>query len=409
MNEFIKPTLHLSGDVEVEGSKSILQRILLISLFFNDDLIVENWSQAEDVSGMAKALGHNCLENTIRLKPSKLSNSITIRESATSFRFLLTYAALQPNVVTTIEVGDNLSTRPHKILIDVLEDLGAEIEITGNRYRVTGVFPQKSSIKLQGDVSSQYISALLLCAPLFPNGLQIELTTQGVSKAYLDLTIKMMLNFGIDVHFEDQTYTAKVGSKYHNPGRYICEPDFSSIVYPLCMGLFSEDGVRIPFIGTFSSQPDFLIIPILIYARADIKLSGRELTTKLSEFKGTLINLRDTPDLLPVLAFIALFAKSISIFNGLEHLKYKESNRVENLIVNFKRLGASVSYEDGKLAVLPLIKAPESVVLDTQNDHRYAMIYYMISLLFPQVSVSETESIAKSYPNFIRDIEKLIK
>jgi 3-phosphoshikimate 1-carboxyvinyltransferase len=175
------------------------------------------------------------------------------------------------------------------------------------------------------------------------------------------------------------------------------------------MGLFSEDGVRIPFIGTFSSQPDFLIIPILIYARADIKLSGRELTTKLSEFKGTLINLRDTPDLLPVLAFIALFAKSISIFNGLEHLKYKESNRVENLIVNFKRLGASVSYEDGKLAVLPLIKAPESVVLDTQNDHRYAMIYYMISLLFPQVSVSETESIAKSYPNFIRDIEKLIK
>ncbi|MBN2829691.1 MAG: hypothetical protein JXR56_05180, partial [Candidatus Cloacimonetes bacterium] len=211
---------------------------------------------------------------------------------------------------------------------------------------------------------------------------------------------------------------------------YICEVDASSYVYPASLGLFSPEGIRVPFAGLLSKQPDAIFLMLISKAKGDIELDfptnpriselcpfqptknifnfpNQGLITKLSDYQGFDFDVNQAPDLTIVLAFLSLFATTSSIFRNINHLRYKESDRVQGLVDNFSRLGVEINVEDNVLTIEPLTKEPANVLLDTHNDHRLAIIFYMLSLLFPQVSVSETESIAKSYPRFSQDLEKL--
>ncbi len=413
MNKIQKPKLDLHGTIELEGSKSILQRLILISLFLKDELRVTNWSSSNDVTEMSKAVGVESTEKDVLLSVSCLQDTIHIDESATALRFLVTYASLNEGKKTSITMGKRLAKRPHDILFDLLRKLGAAIDVIDCRIDIVGSKPTLKSIDVPANVSSQYISALLLCAPLFENGLTFKLIPPIVSKNYIELTIALMTTFGITVSYEENVITIPPKSNYKDINNFTCEADLSSAIYPLCVGLFSEKGIGVTPISNHTKQPDFVFWKLLSDAGADIKLHYREdseeavLISKLTDYDGFTFDAMRAPDLVPALALLALFADTESMITNVDYLKNKESNRVVGIVNNFKLLGADIEYNDSTLTIQPLSDNPNSVTLDTQNDHRLAMVFYIITLMFPQVSINERDSIGKSYPHFIDDIANL--
>jgi 3-phosphoshikimate 1-carboxyvinyltransferase len=408
MDEVTKLGLEIGGEISIEGSKSILQRVLIISTFINQSLRIANWSACNDVTEMASALGLSCSSGFERdISQSCLQSEIHIEESATALRFLLTLAALQPHKKCLFRLGKRLAMRPHEVLINALRGFGAELTFNGDEIVVYGTRPTLIEIELEAEISSQYISAILLCAPLFENGLIIKPLGKVVSKAYIDLTIAVMKEFGIVVGSENNNWIIPPFSTYQEIGLYNCEPDLSSATYPLSLGMFSKKGVAVVFPFTSSKQPDFQFIEIMRKHGADIQLIDGKIISRESIFSKLCVDVVNTPDLFPVLAFLSLFSRNISVITGITNLVHKESDRLKNLSMNFEKLGCSIKYLDNGIAISPLKENPGVVTLDALGDHRYAMIYYLLSIIFPQVTFTDVDCIAKSYPGFMQDMEIL--
>ncbi len=409
----IKPITKLHGTLKLSGSKSILQRILLISLFLKDEMSVTNWSDSEDVREMAKAIGVEAIENQVTLNDTCLRSRFHIEESATALRFLMVYASLQAGKETIISIGERLSERPHDELIKTMITLGATIAKNNRDIVVLGANPKVESLVIDAGISSQYISALLLCAPCFEKGLTIQINSPIVSKNYIDLTIALMDEFGIQIEEKESTYIIPAQSRYNAKSEFTCEADLSSAVYPLSLGLFSEEGIGVTPISNHTKQPDFVFWKLLSDAGADIKLHYTEKTeetvliAKKSDYKGFNFNARRAPDLVPVLSILALFATTETVIYNVGYLKHKESDRVTGIIENLKLIGAEINLDEDMLKINPLTVEPNEIELDSYNDHRLAMSFYILNQLFPQVSVNSMSSVKKSYSNFVSDINSL--
>jgi len=326
-------------------------------------------------------------------------------------RFLTAYFAIQPGREFVLTGSPRMKERPIKILVDALRALGAQIDyIEEDGYPPLKIFGQEiteSKVSLKADVSSQYITALMLIAPKLKNGLKLTLEGNITSMPYVDMTLGLLKEVGIVVTIEGNTITVKPAEALTN-NKITVESDWSSASYFYSLIALSAVGTQITLSAykKDSLQGDNLLVAIYKYLGVETVFNNSEITlSKTNLHLETLnLNLNNTPDIAQTVA-ITCFGLGIGChLTGLHTLKIKETDRLEALNTELKKLGADVSVTDDSLILHPSSIINSNVAIETYNDHRMAMAFAPLALKVP-IIIKDSVVVSKSYPAFWNDLK----
>lgn len=395
----------LSGEVRVSPSKSESNRALLIKAFAPGKVTLKNLSDAQDTRTM----------NVLLQKNRRLWDVI---DAGTTMRFLTAYLAIGDKE-RTITGSDRMKKRPIGPLVDALNEIGANIEYLEKKgyppLKINPFAKQASNkISIPGNISSQYISALLMIAPVLPKGLQITLTSEVYSKPYIDMTIDMMEAFGAKVKWTGDTIHIK-HSDYAKISKYDCkeyviEGDWSGASYWYSFVALSTDEtsvLNIPRLRTYSSQGDKRIAEIMydLGVMTEFENGRVRLSKKDTEIKPMRIDMRDCPDLAQTVMVVAAVKQVMVEFTGLESLKIKETDRIAAMKTELNKIGADLIEEKGLWKLVPTLILPPSVEIDTYEDHRMALAFAPLCQRM-DIVIKEPSVVRKSYPGFWDEVKK---
>jgi 3-phosphoshikimate 1-carboxyvinyltransferase len=334
--------------------------------------------------------------------------TLPTRLAGTTSRFLTALAATGAGPYT-IDGLPPLRTRPMTPLHDALVTLGATVT-AGNSWghlpvTVSGPLRGASAVAIRGDVSSQYITALMLIAPTLPSGLRIDLTTPLVSRSYLGITAAVMAEFGIEgVHVGDDVVVVPAGR--YQAAHYRVEPDASSASYPLAAAAVAGGTVHVPGLTATSLQGDARFSAVLGDMGCDVIVGPRGTTvTRHGPMRGLDIDMMDLSDLVPTLAVVAPFAHTPTTIRGVAFIRDKESDRLGDLCAELRRAGVDAAETDDGLIVRP--GAPAGVRFQTHHDHRLAMSLALFGLVAPGVEIEDPDVVTKSWPGYWQMLEDL--
>jgi len=416
VNIKIRPN-RISGEIESISSKSMLHRaIILSSIAINKKTklkvsdIISNDIQATvncmKELGAKVELDQGCI-NIISLGNNlKREVNINCGESGTTLRLILPIANQFSDKVI-IDCDKELRKRPIEDLIITLEESGLyfddyDFPITIRNKIVTNHF------KIKGDVSSQYISGLLFLCALLNEKSFIELTTRLESSAYVDMTVKILKEFGILVNkIENNNFEIYGGRKNISiPKRYRIEGDWSNSAFFIVGGCLGNS-ISVSGLELNSSQGDESIVRILKEIGGNVSCFDDSIISKESEFKSFELDFSEIPDLFPILAVVASVSRGTSILKGAKRLKYKESDRIKSTFHMLKSLGADVDIIDDGLVIRGK-KMLDGGMVNSCNDHRIVMASTIASIRSKnEVLILNAESVDKSYPNFFEDFKKV--
>ena len=396
-----------------KGSKSIINRVLTISYFLKKPLILHNINMCEDVKTMIenlKKLGmkFELEDNSLHVSPpseTPVSADIFVQDAGTALRFFIVLIASLPYGNFSIDASEQLLKRPLQILIDALEDMNADIDFQSFPINIKSKGLRGGKIVLPSSISSQFVSALMLCSPQYEEDLEIVLSGNIVSRKYIILTQKIMNDFGIKINFENNIIHIAKGQKYKQLKEYFIEPDFSTASYFWALSALSNK--RIYTWNYISNQPDKCFPEILRKIGADVKVDDNLISIKRNKLNGIIADMKDMPDQVPTLAVLALLLKGETIIKNIEHLKYKESNRIDALINEITKIGGRIKYDSGRLIIQPLSVEPSACIIESYDDHRIVMTFAFLSIIFPQISISSKTCVEKSYPEFFDDLSQI--
>lgn len=390
--------------ITLPSSKSMLARQLILAMHAKTKTVIKANSNCVDILTLI-----NCLQNIgFEVKAEKQTISVQkkknidiaklyIEDSGTAFRFLLCYCAF--NQKAEITISKQLQGRPINILVTALQATGCKITPIKNGYKISKLASQ-NFCQISGQESSQYISGLLLANA--GKNFTVELSANKiVSKPYLSLTIQMLKSCGIIIKEESQKITLKQ-SAINIPNNYKCEPDFSSACYFWALGALSNNYVGIKTDLQSSFQADYKFYDLLLKMGAIGKKTNEYMAVKKGELKGINVDMKNMPDQVMTLAVLAIFAQNETNTSNIEHLKYKESDRITALLTELTKIGVDISYKNNILSIKPCLKI-KPARLNTYNDHRFVMAFTLLKTLAPQISIDASDSVKKSYPNFITD------
>lgn len=390
-------------EIKISGSKSESNRLLILQQFYSN-LIIENLGNANDVAILQDALKH--------LKSEK-----NIGHAGTAMRFLTAYFSTISKE-TILTGSKRMQKRPMKILVDALRILGVKITYLNKDgfppIKIKGTNIIKDTIKMDGFVSSQYISALLLIAPSLKNGLTIELIGKVTSKPYIKMTLSLLEEIGIKT-----TWLAnkiKVFPKIEIKDKtIIVESDWSSVSYFYSLvALSKKSKLKISYFKKESLQGDKALVEI--YKQFGVKTTFVEDSIIIEKQEGfkqkkhVTFNLIETPDIAQTIAVTCFGLRVSCDLTGLHTLKIKETDRLEALKIELKKLGAKVRITEDSFHLKnekPKTKDNKIFCIETYKDHRMAMAFAPLSLLMP-LTIKDAEVINKSYPDFWCDFEKIL-
>lgn len=394
-----KYTDRLKGVVQLESSKSESNRALIINELAGGQSKLSHIGNARDTQTMQSLLNEK-------------GNVLDVKDAGTTMRFLTAYLAVT-GTGQVITGTDRMKKRPIGPLVDALRTIGATIEYVEEEgyppLKINKIQHQKSDlIKIPGNISSQYISALMMIAPKLPNGLAIELTTEIFSKPYIELTINLMKKFGVEVEFKKNKIN--IAPQLYEPILHEIEGDWSGASYWYSFVALSskKSSLTLPRIRTYSSQGDRVIADIMFkFGVASHFESGKVKLIKKAEKKNSLeIDFKNCPDLAQtVMAAAAVSGVSMKM-TGLESLKIKETDRVAAMQTELKKVGAVLSEENNEWVLTPSESIPDSIEVDTYEDHRMAMAFAPLSQMM-EVIIDDPEVVNKSYPGYWDEIRKL--
>ena len=395
-----KSNINTNSYLIITGSKSESNRCLLLKALF-DDLTIENLSNSDDTELMKNAL----------LSDHSL---IDIHHAGTAMRFLTAYFAIQNGRKIILTGSSRMKERPIRILVDALRNLGAKIEYSENEgfppLKIQGQDFFKSEVFLKANVSSQYISALLLIAPSLKNGLNLHLDGKITSIPYIEMTLALLNEVGIRTSFESNKIKV-FPYEGHNSKTLIVESDWSSASYFYSIVSLSSVGTKIN-ISSYkenSLQGDAILSEIYNNLGVSSKFNNSVLTIeKISDDlpKSLDLDLSNTPDIAQTLAVSCLGLQINCNLTGLHTLKIKETDRLLALKNEIKKLGTNIEISNNSLGInspKPLLK---NVEIKTYNDHRMAMSFAPL-MLRTDIYINDANVVSKSYPNFWNDLEKL--
>lgn len=392
----------INNQLAVTGSKSESNRLLLLNQLFENVLKLENVSNSEDSQLMQKALANK-------------TDLINIHHAGTAMRFLTAYYSIQADREVTLTGSERMKQRPIKVLVDALNNLGAEISYQENEgfppLRIKGKKLTQDSITIPSNISSQYITALCLIGTKLPTGLTINLDGKIISIPYIQMTIQLLNKVGINAIFEGNTITIPFTASIQ-PQTLQVESDWSSASYYYSLIALSKNSeIKISTYFEDSLQGDSALQKI--YAEnfgINSTFENGVLTLKNNpefQFKELIeLNLINTPDIAQTIAATCVGLKLKCHLTGLETLKIKETDRLVALKNELEKFGAQISITEDALTIENYTSYTEIPTIETYNDHRMAMCMAPLAQLFT-IRIKDEMVVEKSYPTFWEDWKQL--
>ena len=421
----LKAIQSVSGQVTLPGSKSITNRILLLSAIADGETIIKHPLQSDDTHHMIEALKILQVDLTqnkngdIHIKGSQgqfknKSAEIFLGNAGTAFRPLT--AALSFSQGNYMLSGvPRMHERPIKDLVDALLQLNANITYLNQEgYPPLKISPSEiiinSSVKIRGDISSQFLTALLMAIPLTKKEVSIEIVGDLISKPYIDITLNLMSRFGVHVKKIDwQHFLIPGSSAYVSPGEIFVEGDASSASYFLAAGALAGD-IEVKGIGKNSIQGDVKFTEALVLMGAKIQtLEASIKVSKVKTLQAINLDCNHIPDAAMTLAVLALFANGTTILHNIGSWRVKETDRIKAMATELKKLGAAVVEGEDFIEITPPLHIKENVEIDTYDDHRIAMCFSLVSLKNIPITINDPACVNKTFPTYFEVLESIVK
>lgn len=403
-----KPSTAIHGEIALPGSKSISNRVLMIKALSGSSFELENLSDSDDTRHLLNAL------QTIEAGTSTV---IDIGHAGTDMRFLTAYLATREGASFELTGSERMQQRPIAELVNVLKSLGADISYQNQEgfppLRIRGKKLEGGATFIRGDISSQFISALLLIAPYFEKGLELQLTGEIISKPYIVMTTETMKQFGAQVSETGNTIEVKPLPYQDRQASYQVESDWSAASYFYSVVALSPVGTKLKLHGLSenSLQPDAACTGI--YERFGVEtISGKQalVISKTKEPSGGRMayDFTNCPDIAQTLVCTCAALQIPFHFTGLQTLKVKETDRILALRQELKKFGILLDATTHSLSFDGhSVLNREPVQVATYKDHRMAMSFAPLVLRHDCLSIEEAEVVSKSYPHFWNDLRKI--
>ncbi|EPR68739.1 3-phosphoshikimate 1-carboxyvinyltransferase [Cyclobacterium qasimii] len=393
MNTILLPKKSAFGEIQIPlpSSKSESNRVLIIDALTEGGNTLSNLAEARDTQTMIRLLEED-------------PDTYDVLDAGTTMRFLTAYAALN-NRQKTMTGTPRMCERPIGILVDALKEIGASISYLKKEgyppLTIEGFTGQKTKeIEIRGDVSSQYISALLMNAPLLPEGLVLNLTGKIGSRTYITMTLELMKAFGVDYIFEGSQIKIKPG-KYQST-TFSVESDWSGASYWFSLLACADSGVLfLKGLKAESLQGDAKIVTIMDKLGVESEFTSDGILLKKKAISGLpSFDFTHCPDLAQTVAVTCALTGQTSDFTGLESLRIKETDRIDALQKELAKIGALLEErKEGVFTLVPATNIPDTVSIATYDDHRMAMAF-MPLITRTKLEIEDPEVVNKSYPSF---------
>lgn len=406
--QLLKPTNAIQGTISLPGSKSISNRVLMIKALSGLNFSINNLSDSDDTKHLLHAF--ESIQNNN-------SNVIDIGHAGTDMRFLTAYLSSRTGNME-LTGSERMQQRPIRELVEVLQLLGADITYTNNEgyppLLIKGKKIAGGKAIINGNVSSQFISALLLVAPYFEKGLELTIEKNVVSKPYINMTIDMMKEFGASVDWNQNIITVKPVPYTYSKPEYTVESDWSAASYFFSLIALSKLNTELTLKGLFQKSLQADSVCTNIYKSFGVETEYLDNKIKLSKTKLLIddklnYNFIDCPDIAQTVVCTSLALKTSFNFTGLQTLKVKETDRILALKNEVNKFGfdidvtlSSISYNYTEPQT-----SNNTFYIATYNDHRMAMAFAPLCLVFENIVIEDAEVVSKSYPEFWNDLKRI--
>lgn len=418
------------GSIILPGSKSISNRTLLLAALADGVTEIRDLLASDDTSRMLEALQtlgvnlENFAENAWRVTgcggnfPNKNAD-LFLGNAGTAFR-PLTAALAFANGDYKLSGVPRMHERPIGDLVDALAQAGAAVEYLGNTgYPPLRISPATlnlgSAIKIRGDVSSQFLTALLMALPLTKEKATIEVVGELISKPYIEITLNLMAKFGVNVVRDGwQRFTIAANSSYRSPKQIFVEGDASSASYFLAAGAIAGS-ITVEGLGEHSIQGDVRFAEALALMGGNISYDENRITaSKAEKIKAIDLDCNHIPDAAMTLAVLALFAQGATdaerttTLRNIASWRVKETDRIAAMATELRKVGATVEEGVDYIKITPPAQLTPNAVIDTYDDHRMAMCFSLVSLGNVPIVINDPNCVAKTFPNYFAEFKKLV-
>ena len=397
---------NLNATISITGSKSETNRLLLLQALY-PNLVLDNTSNSDDSEVMTKALQNTQFSNSD-------SQLIDIHHAGTAMRFLTAFFAVSEGKEVVLTGSQRMTERPIKVLVEALQQLGAQIAYEKESgfppIRIKGQKITQSKVSIPANVSSQYISALLLVAPKLENGIELTLVGEITSVPYIKMTLALLNEIGVETKFEENVITVKPLTTNSKQQTVTVESDWSSASYFFSLAALSNEAtIVLSSYKESSLQGDSALVEIYAKMGVEARFEANQLTlVKQPNFnhQSVTFDLNNTPDIAQTIVVTCLGLGIGCHLTGLHTLKIKETDRLEALRIELTKLGAAITVTNDSLTLEPTQEILENIAIDTYNDHRMAMAFAPLALRVP-IIINNAEVVSKSYPDFWTDLRSL--
>ncbi|EBA7256214.1 3-phosphoshikimate 1-carboxyvinyltransferase [Salmonella enterica] len=418
----LQPIARVDGAINLPGSKSVSNRALLLAVLACGKTVLTNLLDSDDVRHMLNALsalGINYTLSADRTRCDITGNGGPLRASGALELFLGNAGTAMRPLAAALCLGQNeivltgeprMKERPIGHLVDSLRQGGANIDyLEQENYpplRLRGGFTG-GDIEVDGSVSSQFLTALLMTAPLAPEDTTIRVKGELVSKPYIDITLNLMKTFGVEItNHHYQQFVVKGGQQYHSPGRYLVEGDASSASYFLAAGAIKGGTVKVTGIGRKSMQGDIRFADVLEKMGATITWGDDFIACTRGELHAIDMDMNHIPDAAMTIATTALFAKGTTTLRNIYNWRVKETDRLFAMATELRKVGAEVEEGHDYIRITPPAKLQHADI-GTYNDHRMAMCFSLVALSDTPVTILDPKCTAKTFPDYFEQLARM--
>ncbi|EAN4946688.1 3-phosphoshikimate 1-carboxyvinyltransferase [Salmonella enterica] len=418
----LQPIARVNGAINLPGSKSVSNRALLLAALACGKTVLTNLLDSDDVRHMLNALSALGIDYTLsadRTRCDITGNGGALRAPGALELFLGNAGTAMRPLAAALCLGQNeivltgeprMKERPIGHLVDALRQGGATIDyLEQENYpplRLRGGFTG-GDVEVDGSVSSQFLTALLMTAPLAPEDTIIRIKGDLVSRPYIDITLNLMKTFGVEIaNHHYQQFVVKGGQQYQSPGRYLVEGDASSASYFLAAGAIKGGTVKVTGIGRNSIQGDIRFADVLEKMGATITWGDDFIACTRGELHAIDMDMNHIPDAAMTIATTALFAKGTTTLRNIYNWRVKETDRLFAMATELRKVGAEVEEGHDYIRITPPAKLHHAAI-GTYNDHRMAMCFSLVALSDTPVTILDPKCTAKTFPDYFEQLARM--
>lgn len=421
----LNPITCINGEINIPGSKSISNRALLLATLAKGSTTLTNLLDSDDIRYMLASLKQLGIQYSLSDDKtvcvvegnggpisSDTVQNLFLGNAGTAMRPLCAALTLGQGEFT-LTGEPRMEERPIGDLVDALRQLGADVTYLKNdgfpplTINATGL--NGGDVEIAGDLSSQFLTALLMVAPLTKDSVNIKIKGELVSKPYIDITIALMKQFGVEViNHQYQRFEIKAGQQYVSPGKVLVEGDASSASYFLAAGAIQGGEVKVTGVGRLSIQGDVKFADALAQMGAQIEWGDDYIIARKSPLTAIEMDMNHIPDAAMTIATAALFAKGTTKLTNIYNWRIKETDRLAAMATELRKVGAIVDEGHDYITITPPDQL-NTADIDTYNDHRMAMCFSMLAFADCGITINDPDCTSKTFPDYFAQFSRLAK